>query len=161
MSWKVEEQASNVLPPTMNAVAAVNCSTTVTVVDLTTLPLSGCMPNYSGPDKTPLGKYVTITAEGGDLYFVAGSNFTTLNAIPNTVVYATVNATTGALTMSPNMLDYIPMGGWKSMRFYPASDSSTNPGHAPEPSGTTSPVRYVAFITASGNARARFSQSSD
>ena len=161
MSFKIEEKAGNIVPPVQGSVAAVNCSTTVTVVDLTTLPFSKAMPNYTGQDATPISKYVTITAEGGDLYFVTGSNFTLLNAIPNTVVYSTVNSTTGKLTVSNNELDYLPMGAWKPI--VPGPD--TTGGQGQKTSGPTygvnSPCRYIAFITASGNARARFHQSSD
>ena len=95
MSFKVEEKAARSLPPVQGSIAAVNCSTTVQVVDLTTLPFSKAMPNYSGQDATPISKYVTITAQGGDVYYALGRNFALLNAIPNTVVYSTVNATTG------------------------------------------------------------------
>ena len=160
MSFKIEEQAGKILPPVEGSCAAVNCSTTVQVVDMTTLPFSKAMPNYSGQDLTPISKFVTITAEGGDLYYVTGSNFALLNAIPNTVVYSTVNATTGKLTVGNNELDYLPAGTWKPVWLGPDTSAANQKTSGPT-YGVNSPVRYVAFITASGNARARFHQSSD
>ena len=160
MSYKVEEKAANILPPVQGSIAAVNCSTTVQVVDLTTLPFSKAMPNYSGQDATPISKYVTITAQGGDVYYALGSNFALLNAIPNTVVYSTVNATTGKLTVGNNELDYLPQGTWKPIVAGPDTSGPNQKTSGPT-YGINSPVRYIAFITASGNVIARFHQSSD
>lgn len=163
MSFKVEEQAAKILPPVYNTIAAVNCSTTVTVVDMTTLPLSGAMSNFSMQDRTPMGKYVRITADGGPIYFVTGSNFAQLNAIANTVIYSTINTTTGKVTVAGGELDRVPQDAWKDVMFYPAnSATAANPVVPTGASyGTNSPVRYLALITASGNAIARLYQSSD
>lgn len=165
MSFKIEEQAGRILPPVQGSTVAVNCSTTVTVVDMTTLPFSKAMPGYSGQDLTPISKFVTITAEGGDLYFVTGSNFTNLNAIANTVGYSTVNANTGKITLTnaniPQELDYIPAGTWKPVWLGPDTAGLNGQKTSGAAYGVNSPVRYVAFITATGNARARFHQSSD
>jgi hypothetical protein len=162
MSFKVEEQVSNILPPVYGSTVAVNCSTTVQVVDMVSVPLSKAQANYSGQDATPVGKFVRITAQGGDVYFVTGSNFALLNGIANTVSYTTVNATSGAVTLTNSELDYIPAGGWKDVRLYPANNTAI--GVTPPTGvawGKTSPVRYLALITASGNSVARLYQSSD
>src|SRR5579872_4614771 len=111
MSWLREKQAAEVVPAIYNQVAAINCSTTVQVVDLTTLPRSAAVPGDQ-PVKNPVGAYVRITADGGNVYYVTGSNFNALNAIPNTVVFSTVNATTGKVTISGNEMDVIPAGAW-------------------------------------------------
>lgn len=162
MSWNREKQAAEVVPPVYGQVAAVNCSTTVQVVDLTTLPRSTVTPG-SQPVDNPAGKYVRITADGGNVYFVTGSNFALLNAIPNTVVFSTVNATTGALTQNNSALDVIPAGAWKDFVVMPGATSpnggaplgSATPGY-----GKDSPCRYVALVASSGNPVARIHQSS-
>lgn len=166
MSWQREKQAAEVVPPIQSQIAAVNCSTTVQVVDLTTLPRSAAVPGNQ-PVDNPAGKYVRITAQGGDVYFATGSNFALLNAIPNTVVFSTVNTTTGKLTIGNNELDYIPAGAWKDFVVMPGQGGSGGSGAGTGQAGPTnvgygkdSPCRYVALIAATGNPVARIHQSS-
>lgn len=156
MAWNREKQASEVVPPIYNGVVAVNCTTTVTVVDLCTMPKSLAEPGEQ-PNANPIGKYVRITAEGGDIYFTTGNNFTALNAIANTSIFTTVNATTGKVTIAGGELDYIPAGSWKD---FVAIPGVTPAAAAKSPAGNDSPCRYVALITSASSARARITQSS-
>lgn len=156
MSWIREKQAAEVIPPFYNCVAAINCSTTCQVVDLTSLPKSPATPGEQ-PNKNPIGTYVRIVAQGGDVYYTTGSNFAQLNAIANTVVFSTVNATTGAVTISGKELDYIPAGAWVD---FVAVPGVTPPAARNAPAGNDSPCRYVALIASSGNPVARIHQSS-
>lgn len=167
MSFLVEKQAAQVLPPTYAALVAVNCSTTVQVVDLCSVPrqtagLGGAAGN-DPQNQNPIGKYIRITAQGGDVYFTTGANFALLNAIANTVIYTTVNATTGAVTIAGGETDYIPAGSFKDVFITagvtPQSTSTQGVGGVFKPGGD-SPCRYVAVIAASGNPIARIYQSS-
>jgi len=156
VSLKAEQQYQTVLPPVAGAFAAVNCSTTPTVVDLTSLPADPAAQGGGDPgEKNPIGKYVRVTADGGSIYFVTGSNINALNAIPNTAIYSTVNATTGAVTVSGNELDVIPAGTFKDVFVVAGATPQTE-----FPPGKSSPSRYIAFMTASGSAVARFGQAS-
>lgn len=150
--WIAEKDAAIILPWVLGKGAAINCSTTVQVVDLTSLP--GSAFKVGDPQsQNPVGHYVTITAQGGDVYYATGANFNALNAIPNTVVFSSVNATTGKVTIAGNEIGYIPAG---------TSENVVVPlgGSAPvSPPGSSSPSRYVALMTASGNATARIRQS--
>lgn len=169
MSFIVEKQAAYVLPPTLGAVVAVNCSTAATVVDLTSIPATPCGPGYTlanaiaqnsvavaAPDQqNPVGHYLRITAQGGDVYFVLGSNFTQLNAISNVAAYSTINASTGKVTIAGNETDYVPAGSFKDVLIVPAGTQTTQ-----SPPGSASPCRYVALIASAGNPIARLYQSS-
>jgi|SRR5579859_4051798 len=163
MSWIREKQAAEVIPPIYGQTYAVNCSTTVQVIDLTSIPRNLAVPGDQ-PVKNPVNSYVRITAQGGDVYFVTGNNFAALNAIPNTVVFSTVNTTTGALTSTnSNETDCIPAGAWKEFIVPPGqggSGGSSAPGNAKPGYGKDSPCRYVALIAATGNPVARIHQSS-
>lgn len=166
MGTQVEEKVANILPPVYGSVAAINCTTTPQVIDMTTVPLSKAMSGYGGQDNgNPINKFVRITAQGGDIYFTTGSNFALLNAIPNTSVFSTVNATTGAVTVAGGEMDYIPAGAWKDVRFFPANAQTTIGGNPIPGSGAaygkTSPVRYVALASGAGGGVARLEQSSD
>lgn len=156
MSWEAEKQAAQVIPPFANATVAINCSTTVQVIDLCSLPRSPATPGEQ-PNENPIKKYVRITAALGDVYFVTGSNFTQLNAIPNTVIFSTVNTATGKVTINGNELDYIPSGAWKDFVVMAGKTPQAVAGNVP---GADSPCRYVALIAASGNPVARIHQSS-
>lgn len=160
MSWSAEKQAAQVIPPVLGQIVAVNCSTTVTVVDLTSIPRSTVTPG-SQPSDNPIGKYVRITADGGNLYFATGNNFAALNAITTTVGFSSVNTTTGKVTINAQAnaaeLDVIPAGAWKD---FVAMPGVTPQAAAKSPAGNDSPCRYVALISASGNPVARIHQSS-
>jgi hypothetical protein len=153
MSWNVEKQASEVIPPVYGQVAAINVTTTVVVVDTTSLPRSTVTPGTQ-PTDNPVGKYIRITATGGDVYYTTGPNFALLNAIPNTAIFSAVNATTGKVTVDNRELDAIPNGSWKDVKIMPGGGATATPA------GGNSPCRYVALITASGTAAARLYQSS-
>lgn len=170
MSFIVEKQAAEVLPPVYGAMVAVNCTTNVaTVVDLASFPATPAGPGYTlanaiaansaasaAPDQqNPVGKYIRITAQGNDVYYVLGSNFTQLNAITVPGVYTTVNATTGKVTVNGNELDHIANGTFKDV-WIPASVSP----QVQSPPGSASPCRYVAVIGSGAGAVARIYQSS-
>ena len=169
MSWNREKQAAEVVPPIAGQTVAVNCSTTVTVVDLTSLPRSVAVPGEQ-PVKNPVGSYIRITAQGGDVYFTTGSNFAALNTINTTVGFTAVNATTGAVTFNATTasteLDFIPAGAWKDFVVMPGQGGSSGSSGAVMSGanvkgyGKDSPCRYVALITSTGNATARIHQSS-
>jgi hypothetical protein len=154
MSWVAEKNAAIVLPPVMGSTAAVNCSTTVQVVDLCSLPQTNAIPLGDPANVTPVGHYVRITATLGDVYFQTGSNFNALNAIANTALYSTVNATTGKLTIQGNEVDCIPNTSYKDF-VIPANGTA----QTQSPPGASSPSRYLALLTLSGNAIARLYQS--
>lgn len=156
MSWIREKQAAEVFPPFANNVVAINCSPTVQVIDLTSLPKNPGLPGEQ-PNKNPVGAYVRIKAQGGDIYCTTGNNFAQLNAIPNTVIFSAVNATTGKVTIDGRELDYIPAGAWEDFVVIPGT---TPAAAAKAPAGNDSPCRYVALIAASGNPVARIRQSS-
>lgn len=170
MSFIVEKQAAEVLPPTYGSVLAVNCViNTATVVDLTSVPASTSAPGYTlanqivqgtsaspSPDQqNPIGKYIRITAQGGDVYYVLGANFAQLNAITATAAYTTVNATTGKVTVNGNELDCVANGTFKDV-FIPGSTSS----QTQSPPGSASPCRYIALVGAAASTVARIHQSS-
>lgn len=153
MSFLPEKDAAVIYPPVFGKTVAVNCSPTVQVVDLTSLPGN---PFKTGDpaSQNPVGHYVKITAQGGDIYYVTGNNFAQLNAIPNTVLFTTVNTTTGKVTIQGNEVDYIAAGTYEHFVVPLAGQATTQ-----SPPGSGSPARYVALLTASGNATARIRQS--
>lgn len=149
---------------------AVNCTTNVaTVVDLTSIPATPAGPGYTlanaiaqnsvasaAPEQqNPIGKYIRITAQGGDVFYVLGSNFAQLNAITVTAVFSTVNATTGKVTVNGNELDHVANGTFKDV-WVPAATSP----QVQNPPGSTSPCRYIAVVGVAASTVARIYQSS-
>ena len=129
-------------------------TTTVQVVDVTSLPGNPVKTGGDPSSQNPVGHYMRITADGGNVYFVTGANFTLLNSIPNTVSYSTVNTTTGAVTLTKNEEDMIPAGGWKDFVIMPNGTMQTQ-----TPPGGKSACRYIALQTSTGSAVARMYQS--
>ena len=166
MSFLVEKQAATVLAPTLGSTVAVNCTTSAQVVDLTSIPRQtagvGGAAGNDPQNQNPIGKYIRITAQGGDVYFQTGSNFAQLANI-NVTSYSTVNAMTGAVTLTNNECDYIPAGSFKDVFITagvsPQATSNQGVGGVKAP-GSDSPCRYVSVIAASGNPIARIYQSS-
>lgn len=155
MTWDVERMSAEITPPIQGAAIAVNCSTTVQIVDLTTIPSNGLVPNQ--PDKkNPIGHFVRITAQGGDVHFMFGSNTTTLNTISPTS-FTTV-AANGKVTVTNNETSLVPSGSWKDFRVVPGVTPQVQKGGAV---GGDSPCRYLALVATAGNPVARIEQSSD
>lgn len=151
--WDVERMAAEITPPVQGATVAVNCNTTPQVIDLCSFPSANLVPNQ--PDKkNPVGHYVRITADSNAIYFAFGSNITTLKNL-STTSYTTVNATTGAVTVTSNECSVVPGGSWKDFRVIPGITPQVK-----NPIGADSPCRYIALLTATGTSIARIEQSS-
>lgn len=153
MSFIAEMRASVVQPPIQNATLAINCTTTVQVIDLCSIPGNPVKAGGDPDSKNPVGHFIRITADGGNIYYVTGSNFNSLNAIPNTVSYSTVNATTGAVTLTGNEEDVIYSGGEKHFIVMANGTPQTQ-----NPPGGKSVCRYLAVQTSTGSAVARIYQ---
>lgn len=147
----VEEQAAKVLPPIQGAIVALNCNTTPTVLDITSIPATPAMPGNMPDQKNPVSHYIRVSAQGGGIYFALGSNATTLASISATS-YSTVSG--NKVTVTNNETDYIADGAWKDVIVSP-----NGPPQTQNPPGSGSPARYIALVTASGSAAARLYQS--
>jgi len=167
MSFLVEKQAAQVLPPSQGSTVVVNCTTSAQVIDLTTFPRCNAgLGGAAGNDPqniNPIGKYIRITAQLGDVYYQTGNNFAQLANISLTA-YTTINATTGAVTVNGNECDAIANGTFKDVFITPGvtpqSTAYQGATGAPRP-GQDSPCRYVAVLASSNaNITARIYQSS-
>ena len=171
MADTVEVQYQRILPPMQKAIAAVQVTNAVQVIDLTTL-VSGdaASGGNSQPDQSNVvGKYVTIYADcATPVYHAFGNNFNALLNISVTA-YTTVNATTGALTINGNECFPVPPIGWYDELVspsspLPASNSVAAKSGTPSaqvPRGGASVARYVALMMGgAATGVARFYQSS-
>ncbi|HEY1695130.1 MAG TPA: hypothetical protein VGG39_23340 [Polyangiaceae bacterium] len=143
----IETQAATVLPPVQGALACVQLSNAVQIVDLTTLPSS---PAGDGTLKNPVGRYVRITLRGGDGYYATGNNASTLAAISPTS-YSTV-AANGKITLTNNEASIIPAGSYADFVVAGGATSQLPPGGL-------SPCRYVALVASTGTPVAEIHQS--
>jgi hypothetical protein len=151
--YKVEADAAKVLPPCQGSIVAVNVSSSVQLVDLTTIPACKAMPGGMPDQTNPISHYVRITVNGSnDLFFAFGNNATTLATLSPTS-YTTV-ASNGKVTLTNNECDYIVAGSFKAVIAVASGTPQTQ-----NPKGGSSPARYLALVTASGNTIARIYQS--
>lgn len=159
---KAEYQASKILAPSVKSVVAIACTTAVTRIDLTTVPATTALApiTNTGPaggsvpdpgQQNPIGKYIRISAQGGDVYFAFGSTYASLSALSATAT-TTVGAA-GALTVAQTETDYIPAGGFKDI--FVSEGTLLKP-----PPGGDSQTRFLGLLTASGTATARIYQAS-
>lgn len=153
MTWVAEKDAAVIWPAVKGATVAINCSTTVQVVDFTSIPQTGIKVNDPA-SQNPVGHFVRVTADGGAVYYVTGSNFAQLNAISNPNAFTTVNTTTGKVTINGSEVDVIPSGSFVDFVVPQSGTAQTQ-----NPPGSNSACRYIALLSASGNPVARMHQS--
>ena len=162
VSLQVEKQYFTILPATQKSVVTVSCTTVPIVVDLTSIPPSAAATAVNATtgtagdpgQKNLVGKYVRITADAGNVYYAASNNYAALGTT-NANAVSTVNATTGAVTVTGNEMDLIPQGSFKDVLVMPDATPTTE-----LPPGSGSPNRYVALATSTGTAVARMYQRS-
>ena len=157
MYQKDAARALDEFPAVLGSIVSVACTTTPQVIDLTTMPAMGSYPSGQVPldSQNPVSHFVRIVpdaASGVSMYYATGSNFALLNAIANSAQSTTVNATTGALTISGKEVQLLPIGGAKVKIVATTSPQTENPP------GKSSPCRYVVLFTGSSTGTARIHQ---
>lgn len=166
-------QSDWILPPTVSGGppgppvgtsngAAIATSTTVAILDLTTLP--GFPPPVAaqGASKqatenpNPIGHYIDVTAEGADAYVVTGPTKASVTGANAPVATATTAVdANGVVTPGLGIPAYIPIGQTKPYKI-PVGPLGTASG----PMGQNSPCRFLAVVTKSGTGILRVNQSS-
>jgi hypothetical protein len=166
-------QSDWILPPTVaggapglaagvSNVAAIATSTTVAVLDLTTLPGFPPPPAATGQSKqatenpNAIGHYIDLTAETADAYFIFGptlASVTGANA-PVAATTSTVNGS-GVLTPAVAIAGYLPAG-----QRLPVKIPVGVIGNGSGPLGQGSPCRFLGVVTKSGTGVLRVHQSS-
>lgn len=131
-------------------------STTAVTVDMTTVPgLPLEWGNTQAADNpNPLGHYVDLTAEGGDIYVIFGPTFGSVEGgnVPNPATVNTVSSR--GVTQAVGVAMYIPSGATRAVKL-PVGGQGPQTG----PKGSNSPCRYLAFVTKTGTATLRVAQS--
>lgn len=166
-------QSDWILPPTVfggapglavgiSNTAAIATSTTVAVLDLTTLPGFPSPPAAQGASKqatenpNAIGHYVDLTAETADAYFFCGPTLASVSGAnaPVAATTSTINGS-GVLTPAVGIPAYLPAGQTKPFKI-PVGLIGTAGG----PFGTNSPCRFLAVVTKTGTGVLRVTQSS-
>lgn len=148
--------------PIYGGVVAVTASATPVIVDMTTMAgwpgkqTSGAEPSVvGGADPNPLGHYLTLQADGADVYVVFGKTVANLASISVTSDVTAVNTNSLANSYTATGVTIIPN---KQQANYKIPVGS-NPGNQ----GTwaaNSPARYLCFLTAGSTCTLRMWQSS-
>lgn len=137
------------------ALAATVTAVTIDMASLLGLPVD--WGNTQAADNpNPLGHYVDLTAEGGDVYVIFGPTQASVEGanVPNPATVNTV--TTRVPAAAVGVPQYIPSGQTAPVKL-PLGASGTSNGTK----GQQSPCRYMAFVTKTGTATLRVRQSSD
>ena len=131
---------------------SVACSTSVVGVDLTTVP--GFPGTYDAAhtvaDNNPIGHYVDIEADGGDVYVLFGPSLASVTGANAPAPAFTNTIASGVVTMAKGACVHVPSGTTKSFKLPRGAVGGPN-----APQGQGSPCRFVGLITASGTAKAR------
>lgn len=137
------------------ALAATVTPVTIDMASLLGLPVDwGNTVAVDSPN--PLGHYVNLTAEGGDVYVLFGPTTASVEGanVPNPATVNTV--TTRVPAAAVGVPDYIPSGQTIPVKL-PVGPTGVSNGSK----GSASPCRYMAFVTKTGTATLRVRQSSD
>ena len=152
----------------MPAGAVLAATTVVAAIDLTTLPgLPVDWPaNDGGTSLPPLGHYLSLEAEGGDVYVLFGPTYASVTGAnaPNAATNSAVSGA-GALTQTKGMCVHVPQNGEKAYKLplgpqYAAGGPKAGAGNASTIPGANSPARFLAYVTKTGTANLRVWQSS-
>ncbi|MBV9311546.1 MAG: hypothetical protein JOZ73_11975 [Solirubrobacterales bacterium] len=132
---------------------ALAVTTTAGVIDLAAnMPIS---PATDPRETAPFGHYISLVAEGGDVYVLFGpTNASVTGAnVPNP-------ATTGsAQAGTVGLCQYIPAGRELPIHL-PRGPGREGPLSNAPALGGASPMRFLAYVTKSGTATLRIHQSS-
>lgn len=127
--------------------AALAASTTAHAADLTTLPVPpGFYDTGIASVRTnPLGHYINFQAQGTDVFVIFGPSFASVTGsnAPLDTTTNTVSGSTGAITMAKKVCLIIPQNQTLPV-LLPAGATA---GVA---WGTSSPWRFVGYVTANG-----------
>jgi hypothetical protein len=162
MSGEAEQtrQADWIEPPMFGGITALTIGTTAVIIDLTTMAgcpgiqTAGDAEVYGGSNPNPLGHYITLQADGGDIYVAFGDTTGHLAAVSTTAV-STVASNNLSAKSTANGVAKIFSGTQQQFKLPIGSN----------PAGTTawassSPARFMAVLTASGTNTLRMWQSS-
>jgi hypothetical protein len=157
MPGDVETQFFKVLPPGLNGIVQVNVTTTAVVIDVTSIPpnpVAVSAPTQANttrdPDqRNPIGKFIRVTVAGSNSISYAVGGTANYNALLNVNASSTstVNATTGAVTVTGTECVAVPSPGFVDVYLSPGGTPITQ-----NPPGANSPTRYIALV-ASSNAQ--------
>lgn len=159
-------QSDWIMPPmaphatTPPAVCALAATTTAVIVDLTTMwgtaAKAGLTPGNEDYNPNPIGHYLNVQADGGDIYIAFGADVASLAGISatavSTVAANAITAVAGGTLKIPNgstLPVKIPIGAPPAAAQYDNADV-----------GKYSPARFLGFLTAAGTGTLRMWQSS-
>ena len=161
MSQSEQTRQSDFIEPPMNpGILCLSVSTAAATFDVTGMAgspgnqvVTGDVSQVGGKNVNPIGHYVTLQADGGDVYIAFGATTASLSAVATTAVTTIANNAL-ATSNTGNGVVKIPSGTERAFKLPLGSNPSTTPW------GASSPARYLAFLTASGTATLRIWQSS-
>jgi hypothetical protein len=157
---RITSQSDMVLAPVAGSIVCLPATTAIAVVDMTGLPgnvsIQTTGPDQSGAsgkDVNPLGRFITVEADGADIYCAFA---------PSLAVANSLSVTTGA-SISSNLLvaTSVVFGMWKVSSgdkqswYLPAGQQSQM-----TPPGSFSQVRWLGFATLAGAGTFRLYSSS-
>lgn len=158
-------QSDEILPPIDGSIVCLPVTTTMLVVDLTSmaqsaaLPSSGSNPTVKGTEHTnPLGQYLSMIADGNNVYLAFADNSDDFGSI-NTTNTSTVTQSGAAAYQIPsgntaNSMLLLPSNFWAHFRMPPGPSGNASTGQT-VPWGTLSNARYMGVLTASGTSTLR------
>lgn len=154
-------QSDYIMPPINGGITCLAASTAAVTVDLTTM--SGSPGNqvngadvsiYGGKNVNPLGHYITLQADGGDVYIAFGDTVGHLSSIANVTQVSTVTNNALVTSSTANAVVKIPIGTQQNFKLPVGSSPAQGVW------GNSSPSRFLCFLTATGTATLRMWQSS-
>lgn len=161
MSGDTEQarQADYIMPPINGGITCLTVGTAAVIVDLTSMggspgiQTAGDAEVYGGSNKNPMGHYLTIQADGGDVYCAFGSTAVSLASVSTTAV-STVTSNQLSGTSTTNGVAKVFSGTQQQFKLPIGSSPAAGLW------GNASPSRFLAVLTASGTITLRMWQSS-
>jgi hypothetical protein len=134
---------------------ALAVSVTAATIDLSTMigqPVSALSGAAAQSDPSPIGAYLSMQAQAGDVYFIFGSNLASVTGsnAPNPATNNTLTAN------KPNSIPAICFMLPSGTRL----DFKLPLGSGGPFAGTSSPCRFLSYVTLAGTATLRMWQSS-
>ncbi len=146
--FKETFQSDWIMPPTVGGIVALAVTSTEVDIDLTTVPGHPDMPGTIGSDgynPNPIGHYVSLTADGCDVYVAFGPSVGGSTGLGHLTTSQNATVATNAVTVSNNDTFKIPNG----VTVYFKLPGETR-GNDSADVGSKSKCRYLGYLSASG-----------
>lgn len=161
MQSEATRQSDWIEPPMFSGITCLTATSTIAIVDLTSM--SGSPGNqvngtdisvYGGKDVNPIGHYLTLEADGADIYVIFSDTVGHISGISNTTGVSTI--TNNLLVTSSTATGVIKIFNGTIQQFKLPTGSNPNQGTW----GANSPARFLGFLTSAGSGTLRMWQSS-